>query len=315
VQEIAKSLIKQIVESGGHDLSILPSQGQFRVYFRGSSGAQVKQLLSASEGQAVISHFKFQAGMNVGEKRRPQLGAVDYVYDDLKGLKRRLRLSTVGDVYGQESLVIRVLHDQQTDQLDFWNDNLNLIGKTVVKKGLFLFSGPVGSGKTTLMYHLARRLFKGKQIITIEDPVEIEQTDFLQLQINDAIGSTYDALIKLSLRHMPDLVIIGEIRDSQTAHAVIRAAMAGYTVFSTIHAKSIPGVIGRLEELGISQNEIDNALSGVVHQRLIAGKGVIDFETHDFKNHSSSAWNAVLEGLVNQGIIAESIYHAETLDD
>jgi competence protein ComGA len=304
-----------MLQTDTHDLSILPSHGQFLVKFRRSSGIAKITLLSASEGQAVISHFKFQAGMNVGEKRRPQLGSVDYVLDSDNGISRRLRLSTVGDVYGNESLVIRLLHDQKTDHLDFWNDNLEQIGKTVVKKGLFLFSGPVGSGKTTLMYHLATRRFKDKQIITIEDPVEIEQPDFLQLQINEAIGSTYDALIKLSLRHMPDLVIIGEIRDSQTAHAVIRAAMAGYTVFSTIHAKSIPGVIGRLQELGITDNELDNALSGIVYQRLIAGKGVIDFETHDFKHHQATQWNAILADLAQQGLLSESDRDAETIDD
>jgi competence protein ComGA len=111
------------------------------------------------------------------------------------------------------------------------------------------------------------------------------------------------------------LVIIGEIRDSQTAHAVIRAAMAGYTVFSTIHAKSIPGVIGRLEELGISNTEIDNALSGIVYQRLIVGRGLIDFETRDFKAHKATEWNTTLAELVEQGILTERDYRAETLDD
>lgn len=157
-------------------------------------------------------------------------------------------------------------------------------------RGLYLFSGPVGSGKTTLMYQLASEVFKNKQIITIEDPVEIKNDKMLQLQLNEDIGMTYDALIKLSLRHRPDILIIGEIRDQATARAVIRASLTGVMVFSTIHAKSIPGVYDRLIELGVNYQELENSLKLIAYQRLIGGGSLIDFETSNFKKHSSDKW-------------------------
>ena len=107
------------------------------------------------------------------------------------------------------------------------------------------------------------------------------QENMLQLQLNDQIGMTYDNLIKLSLRHRPDLLIIGEIRDKETARAVVRASLTGVTVFSTIHAKSVRGVYERLLELGVSEEELKIVLQGICYQRLIAGGGVVDFATLD----------------------------------
>lgn len=139
------------------------------------------------------------------------------------------------------------------------------------------------------MYQLASEVFKNKQIITIEDPVEIKNDKMLQLQLNEDIGMTYDALIKLSLRHRPDILIIGEIRDQATARAVIRASLTGVMVFSTIHAKSIPGVYDRLIELGVNYQELENSLKLIAYQRLIGGGSLIDFETGNFKNtHQTS---------------------------
>lgn len=155
------------------------------------------------------------------------------------------------------------------------------------------------------MYQLVQEKFPDKQIITIEDPVEIQQDNMLQLQLNDEIGMTYDELIKLSLRHRPDILIIGEIRDSDTAHAVIRASLTGAVVFSTIHAKSISGVYARLLELGISQQELENSLHAVVYQRLIGGGGVIDVAKDGFKEHQPSNWNQKMDQLVAQGHLSK----------
>lgn len=175
--------------------------------------------------------------------------------------------------------------------------------EAIDSRGLYLFSGPVGSGKTTLMYQLVREKFPDKQVITIEDPVEIKQEQMLQLQLNSDIGMTYDELIKLSLRHRPDILIIGEIRDSETARAVVRASLTGAIVFSTIHAKSIPGVYERLLELGVSKQELENSLRAIVYQRLIGGGGVIDFVKENFESHRPECWNAKIESLVKDGHI------------
>ena len=154
------------------------------------------------------------------------------------------------------------------------------------------------------MYQLVREKFPDKQVITIEDPVEIKQEQMLQLQLNSDIGMTYDELIKLSLRHRPDILIIGEIRDSETARAVVRASLTGAIVFSTIHAKSIPGVYERLLELGVSKQELENSLRAIVYQRLIGGGGVIDFVKENFESHHQNA------GMQKLKVLLRRIYHS-----
>lgn len=235
----------------------------------------------------------------MGEKRRSQLGSCDYAYDQKIA---SLRLSTVGDYRGHESLVIRLLHDEEQD-LHFWFQDIEELGKQYRQRGLYLFAGPVGSGKTTLMHELSKSLFKGQQVMSIEDPVEIKQDDMLQLQLNEAIGLTYENLIKLSLRHRPDLLIIGEIRDSETARAVVRASLTGATVFSTIHAKSIRGVYERLLELGVSEEELAVVLQGVCYQRLIGGGGIVDFASRDYQEHQAAKWNEQIDQLLKDGHI------------
>lgn len=223
--------------------------------------------------QQLIARFKYLGAMDIGEKRKAQLGAISYVLDQQV---IRLRLSTVGDYRGLESLVIRFLSPQvlidYTGNFDYYTLSTAVTKQT----GLFLFSGATGSGKTTLMYHLAQEI-KG-QVITIEDPVEIEQHTFLQLQVNEKIDQSYDQLIKLALRHRPDLLIIGEIRDYDTAKAAIRAALTGHQVFATIHAKSIFETLARLLELGCSQWEIDNTIKGIVYQSFRDNQPTLAFE-------------------------------------
>lgn len=161
------------------------------------------------------------------------------------------------------------------------------------------------------MNYIAKKKFFAKQVITIEDPVELVCSEFLQLQLNEAIGNTYDNLIKLSLRHMPDLVIVGEIRDQATARAVIRASLTGYTVFSTIHARSISGVYARLLELGADSSEIKYALSGIVYQRLIGGKGVLTYADKNFLDHTDQTWHNKIEKLVKSGLINGDVASSE----
>ena len=223
-----------------------------------------------------------------------------------------LRLSTVGDYRGYESLVIRLLHDEERE-LRFWFDNLPDLRKKVNSRGLYLFSGPVGSGKTTLMHQLAQMRFGQQQVMSIEDPVEIKQENMLQLQLNETIGMTYDSLIKLSLRHRPDLLIIGEIRDQETARAVVRASLTGATVFSTIHAKSIRGVYERLLELGVSEDELRMVLQGVCYQRSIGGGGVIDFVNQDYQQHEANLWNQQIDQLFADGHITDDQRQAEKI--
>ena len=299
VQEIAQKIIATAKEKKAQDIYFIPKEKSYELHMRVGDERCLVDSYEFDVLAAVISHFKFVAGMNVGEKRRSQLGSCDYQYDEKVS---SLRLSTVGDYRGHESLVIRLLHDEEQD-LHFWFQDVNELGKQYRQRGLYLFAGPVGSGKTTLMHELAKSLFKGQQVMSIEDPVEIKQEDMLQLQLNESIGLTYENLIKLSLRHRPDLLIIGEIRDSETARAVVRSSLTGATVFSTIHAKSIRGVYERLLELGVSEEELAVVLQGVCYQRLIGGGGIVDFANQNYQDHQPTSWNEQIDQLLKDGHI------------
>ena len=299
VQKIAQKIIATAKEKKAQDIYFIPKEKSYELHMRVGDERCLVDSYEFDVLAAVISHFKFVAGMNVGEKRRSQLGSCDYQYDEKVS---SLRLSTVGDYRGHESLVIRLLHDEEQD-LHFWFQDIRELGKHYRQRGLYLFAGPVGSGKTTLMHELAKSLFKGQQVMSIEDPVEIKQEEMLQLQLNEAIGLTYENLIKLSLRHRPDLLIIGEIRDSETARAVVRASLTGATVFSTIHAKSIRGVYERLLELGVTEEELAVVLQGVCYQRLIGGGGIVDFANQNYQEHQPTSWNEQIDQLLKDGHI------------
>ena len=210
--------------------------------------------------------------MDVGEKRKPQSGAAHLMVDDHA---IELRFSTITNVLLLESLVIRVIRQQAKNQPTirtyFPEDILLLTSLIRRKSGLILFSGPVGSGKTTTIYQLlrARMAEETLQIITMEDPVEIYEEKFLQTEVNEMAGISYDVLIKSSLRHHPDVLMIGEIRDEETARMSIRGALTGHLMIATIHAKDALGVIARLQELKVTNEQLKQTLIGVVSQRLV----------------------------------------------
>ncbi|MDW7796192.1 competence type IV pilus ATPase ComGA [Streptococcus canis] len=298
VQALAKSILKEAEQVQAQDIYILPRADQYELFLRIGDERRLVDVYRGDRMAHLISHFKFVAGMTVGEKRRCQVGSCDYDLDEDTRLS--LRLSSVGDYRGQESLVIRLLHHQKKE-LRYWFDGLTKVASQIGGRGLYLFAGPVGSGKTTLMHQLIADHYQEAQVISIEDPVEIKNQQALQLQVNDDIGMTYDNLIKLSLRHRPDILVIGEIRDSQTARAVIRASLTGAMVFSTVHAKSISGVYARLLELGVTRAELDNCLALITYQRLLNGGALIDATQKNFEHYLPDRWNQQLDQLLAAG--------------
>lgn len=229
--------------------------------------------LPHEEGNRLITYFKYLANMDVGEKRKPQSGSL--IYQVAEGETKDLRLSTISNYHQQESLVIRLLEMKDQVFLErstLFQEELRLIKRLVLlKSGLILFSGPVNSGKTTTMYQLVKdRMRKNKlQVITIEDPVEIEEEQFLQIQVNEKAGNTYEASLKASLRHHPDVIIVGEIRDEQTARMAIRGALTGHLIIASIHAKNAEGVLSRMNELGISNDMLRQTIVAIVFQKLL----------------------------------------------
>lgn len=270
MEEAIKELLKRAYHGRVDDIHFLPDQDHYAIYFRQGGNLVHQRDLNLEEGARWIRYLKYVSHLDVGERRLPQEGSLFYDLDDFK---IELRLSTLANYMLQESLVIRLLFDYEQETLSIESLDDFEIMKTYMKKqsGLILFSGPVSSGKTTLIYQLLRDLYQKqpKQIITMEDPVELKEKNFLQVQVNEKAGTTYDVLIKASLRHHPDILLIGEIRDEWTARMVMRAALTGNLVLATVHAKNCVGVLGRLQELGISQEQLLQTLLLIVSQRLI----------------------------------------------
>ncbi|WP_086313844.1 competence protein ComGA [Enterococcus sp. 7F3_DIV0205] len=315
IKEFSLKLIEWGVAECIQDIYVLPIENKIQVFARKGKSRIIYKELNEHEGEKLIFHFKFMGSMDVGERRKAQVGAATYAINQKE---IRLRLSTVGDFRQRESLVIRFLHVFGNSQENYFlPQQLTIVRRYIRRRGLHLFCGPVGSGKTTLMYKLAKETDQFQQVITIEDPVEIEEETFLQLQTNTKIDLTYDVLIKACLRHRPDILIIGEIRDGLTAQAAIRAALTGHTVFATIHARSITGVYERLAELGVQQREMIECVSGIIYQRLLPFQStkkeeisglLIDFI---FSNKMTSKWSKDLRKVWAYGFIDNQTFEEE----
>lgn len=261
-----EQLLAQLVHQRVADLYLLPTVGGWRVLMNRNGQRKALEVIPTAVATRWISHLKYRANMSVTEHRRPQAGALRL---KVGPMIVNVRLSTVGDFRGRESLVMRFIYRLVSQEYSLlmptqWDELI----RTTKLRGLILFAGPTGSGKTTTMYQLAREL-KSQVVMTIEDPVEIEEPAFLQLQVNELAGMGYQELLKVGLRHRPQVFIIGEIRDRQTAMMAIQAALSGHLVMATVHARSARGVIARLYQLQINEYEITQSLSGVAYQRLL----------------------------------------------
>ncbi|MFT8767693.1 MAG: competence type IV pilus ATPase ComGA, partial [Lentilactobacillus hilgardii] len=268
------------------------------------------KIMSAVRARRMMNYCKYMADMALSELRRPQIGSMDWQVADRQ---YSLRLSSVGDFSGAESMVVRIIYDLEEIKTAFFDlEALKKVRQMTSRRGLVIFSGPTGSGKTTTIYNLVNQTSAGKIVMTIEDPVEIKQPNYLQLQVNREAGMAYSDLIKVGLRHRPDVFIVGEIRDELTAKAAIRAALSGHLVYSTIHAQSPRGVVDRLSQLGIDRPFISQALTAVCYQRLIPtidGQQKVLLKTHTLQElmktntYDWEDWqNGLEQAIVNQQI-------------
>ncbi|MDR3190283.1 MAG: Flp pilus assembly complex ATPase component TadA [Lactobacillaceae bacterium] len=267
VQQRFEQLVQEVVTETGSDLYILPDTDGYRIRFVAHGKLVDLTQLSPEEGNRLIRHIKFQSAMDISELRRPQMGRWQYLLGERC---INCRISCVGDFLNRESVVVRFIYEAKDVELIWQNQAAVDKLRTAVKSsvGLILLSGSMGSGKTTTMYHVARELGLSKFILTIEDPVEIMEPDFLQLQVNDLADMSYATLLKLALRHHPDVMIIGEIRDAKTAKIVVEAALSGHLIISTVHATSLLGVWYRMRSFGIDEATLQQVLSGVGHQAM-----------------------------------------------
>lgn len=316
IEQLGQTLLGDALTSGSSDLHIQPVGDAYKVFEHHGDGLQLVKELSTSEGQQLIAHFKYRANMAITETRRPQLGALTLTVADQTV---HLRLSSVGNFINQESIVIRLLLPLEEQRLTYLiPEQLTRLQDWCLLRGLILFAGPTGSGKTSTIYHLAKKLSQTLSVLSVEDPTEIVAPNFLQLQVNPAAEMSYQALIKVALRHRPEVLIIGEIRDHETAKAAIDAALSGHLVLSSVHAQTAKGTVTRLNQLGIDLAALNQAITGVAYQRLLptangelaalldlVGGPVDDWQQ---KSAMTPQWEENLRDARRNGQISEPVY-------
>lgn len=267
VQEIFKNLILKSISTNVSDIYFMPKENKYQVIAKNAYSSENLELLDTQIAQKLISYLKYLANLDITEKRRPQSG--QFELDDVENVF--MRIATVGDFQQKEVLVCRLIYSNFTSKNNFiYKQQFEKLKKMVLKPGLHVLAGPMGSGKTTTAFALAQSLVEqNKIVLTIEDPVEVKNNNFVQLQVNGVANMDYEQLIKSGLRQRPDVFLIGEIRDKKTAIATINAALSGHIVISTVHAKSVKGVLPRLKELGVEEEYLKSSLESIAFQRLL----------------------------------------------
>jgi type II secretory ATPase GspE/PulE/Tfp pilus assembly ATPase PilB-like protein len=271
IERLTESIIGDGIRRGATDIHLHPEEQSTRVRFRLDGVLRQIELLPRNLTAGVISRIKILSQLDISERRRPQDGRMRV---QLEGRKVDLRVSILPVSHG-ESVVMRVL-DRATGSLTMSELGIApqqglLLDKIAARpNGLFLVTGPTGSGKTTTLYSLLSRVDSlRRNVATIEDPVEYMLPFVRQSQVDHSIGFDFKSGLRALMRQDPDVILVGEIRDEETAEMAVKASMTGHLVFSTLHTNNAMGSIPRLLDLGIASYLIEDALVGALAQRLV----------------------------------------------
>jgi MSHA biogenesis protein MshE len=271
VIKLIQSMFQDAVLVNASDIHIEPDERCLRIRQRVDGLLQEHVIDGNRVGQALITRLKLMCGLDIAEKRRPQDGRFSIKVAD-KSLD--VRLSTL-PIYHGEAIVLRLL-DHAAGKMTFAQlgipTDIAARLKTLVERnsGMVLVTGPTGSGKTTTLYAALQHVNSAEtKIITAEDPVEYRLERINQVQVNTKIGLTFAAILRNALRHDPDIVLVGEMRDQETVEIGLRAAMTGHLVFSTLHTQDAVSAVSRLLDMGAQGYLIASALDGVLAQRLV----------------------------------------------
>jgi type IV pilus assembly protein PilB len=271
VVRMVNFLIFSAVGEGASDIHIEPEESAIRVRFRVDGVLYEKMRLPRKMLAAVVSRIKIMAGLDISERRLPQDGGIHVL---MEGRPIDLRVSTLNSKSG-EKVVIRVIDNRSVlvnvEKLGFSYETLKQWRKLIAQpNGIVLVTGPTGSGKSTTLYSVLRELNNDEvNICTIEDPVEFNLPWINQFQVHEKIGFSFAAALRSLLRQDPDIVMVGEIRDSETATIAVQAALTGHLVFATLHTNDAPGAITRLLNIGVEPYLVAAAVQGVLAQRLV----------------------------------------------
>ena len=272
VIRLVNSLIARAVERGASDIHLEPAEKEFRARYRLDGVLHAVEAPPREWQAAIISRVKLMSKLNIAERRLPQDGRIQ-----LKVLGREvdLRVSTLPTLHG-ESVVMRLLDRSDSDRyelgrLGFPEDLLHRMQHfSSLPYGMFLVTGPTGSGKSTTLYSVLKGINTAeRKIITIEDPVEYQIDGVNQIHVNPQIGLTFASGLRHIVRQDPDVIMVGEIRDRDTAEIAIRAALTGHLVLSTLHTNDAPSAITRLADMGVENYLLTSSLVAVLAQRLV----------------------------------------------
>ena len=271
VTNLINGLIQRAVQDGASDIHIEPARASCRIRLRVDGVLHALMAPPIDVHAALVSRLKVMARLDIAERRLPQDGRIQVA---TRGRSVDLRFSSLPGIFG-EKVVLRVLDKSQSildvDRLGMSPGNRALFEKLLGRNdGLLLVTGPTGSGKTTTLYSAIHEIDSAeKNIVTIEDPVEYQIDTINQNQVNQAIGLGFARFLKHVLRQDPDVVMVGEIRERETAEIAVQAALTGHLVLSTLHTNDSIGAVTRLLDMGVEPYLLSSALAGVVAQRLV----------------------------------------------
>ena len=272
VVKLVNTIIESAYRDGASDIHIEPFKDRTRIRYRIDGECVEKMATKPAVHNSIITRIKILGGMNIAERRIPLDGRSSAVID---GVTQDLRISTIPTVYG-EKCVIRLLATgdekaRMITELGMTDYNYEMF-KQIIRcpNGVMLVTGPTGSGKSTTLYATLGELSKPNvNIVTAEDPVEKKIDGVNQCQMNDKAGMTFAAALRSILRQDPDIVMVGEIRDGETADIAIRAAITGHLVLSTLHTNDAASTILRLVDMGVAPYMVASSLVGLIAQRLV----------------------------------------------
>ena len=271
VIRLVHELITRAVEAQASDIHVEPREDSLRVRYRIDGVLTTVETLPLAMRAAVTSRIKIMAHLNIAERRLPQDGRIK---STVRGKEIDLRVSTMPTMLG-ESVVLRIL-DRSSVQLDFaalgfaGPAHEAFAGLLAQPNGIILVTGPTGSGKTTTLY-TALNTLNGAQskLFTVEDPIEYQLTGVNQIQVQPRIGLTFAHALRSILRQDPDIIMVGEIRDLETAQIAVQASLTGHLVLSTVHTNSAAGTITRLLDMGVENYLLASTVTGILAQRLV----------------------------------------------
>jgi type IV pilus assembly protein PilB len=264
-------IIRNAIKQGASDIHIEAQENHVRVRNRIDGILQDSIKLPKWTQPIIISRIKVLSGLNIAERRLPQDGRIKV---KAKNMSVDLRVSTLPTYYGEKA-VIRILNKEiaslSLEQLGFSSKSMTMILNFVHRpQGMVLITGPTGSGKTSTLYACLQEIKSDEvNVITVEDPVEFELSGVNQVQINEKVGLSFPFILRSILRQDPNVIMIGEIRDEETAEIAVQASMTGHLVLSTLHTNDAPSAVTRLIDIGIPPYMIANSVIGVVAQRLV----------------------------------------------